>query len=191
MRMGWMMLQPILPPDCVHQAAALMQHLPHCRTQSLVAKTGSDRRAVQRFREAAQRRRCVFGMVCCVHETCAQSRRHSRQPFVSTAGVLRAQPVERRGVWPQVEVRYSACGAWHPLRVTKSNHAPRNAIISEADIERAPPLASSWRRHVAWWKRRASFFRSRARPQMHPLLPHVSQPPNTPLKLSALGATTL
>jgi len=117
MRMGWMMLQPILPPDCVHQAAALMQHLPHCRTQSLVAKTGSDRRAVQRFREAAQRRRCVFGMVCCVHETCAQSRRHSRQPFVSTAGVLRAQPVERRGVWPQVEVRYSACGAWHPLRV--------------------------------------------------------------------------
>jgi len=117
MRMGWMMLQPILPPDCVHQAAALMQHLPHCRTQSLVAKTGSDRRAVQRFREAAQRRRCVFGMVCCVHETCAQSRRHSRQPFVSTAGVLRAQPVERRGVWPQVEVRYSACGAFHPLRV--------------------------------------------------------------------------
>ena len=157
MRMGWMKLQPILPPDCVHQAAALMRHLPHCRTQSLVAKTGSDRRAVQRFREAAQRRRCVSGMVCCVHETCAQSRRHSRQPFVSTAGVLRAQPVERRGVWPQVEVRYSACGARHPLRV----HTRRTYTVYGRESRRegggchfyigGQMHAVLLRTHAAWW----------------------------------------
>ena len=44
---------------------------------------------------AAHPARLVAGVLRA--EACAQSRRrHSRQPFVSTAGVLRAQPVERR-----------------------------------------------------------------------------------------------
>ena len=70
------------------------QIAPHCRTRSLVANTGSDRCAVQSFRETAQRRRS--DLVYCVRETCAPKaaaiRNHSS---LSTAGVLRVQPVER------------------------------------------------------------------------------------------------
>ena len=93
-----------------------MRHLPYYRTQSLVAKTGSDRRAVQSFstdRTASTLRRIrrAWSLVYCV-------RRHAPKAAVVIRGNhSSAQPAcsalsQSRGVWPQV--CYSACGSTAP-----------------------------------------------------------------------------